>query len=102
MTTKKCDECGEPATIEKDFLGRAFCDGCNRDAERAAELEISPVECCICGDVRRYEKMHWETACFLGLDDLDPTADCSICCDCWCKPTDDLAKLREEARKGCA
>lgn len=100
MTTRKCDECCEPATTEDNWLGQAFCDSCDRDNERAAELALSPVECCICGDVRRYEKMLWETASFLQLDDLAPTEECSICWDCWCKPLENLAGMRDDARKG--
>ncbi len=102
MTTKKCHECFEPATIENEWMGQAFCAGCDRNMELTAERAMSPVECCVCGDVRSHDEMHQECAHFLRLTDLNPADTCSICCDCWNKPLEDLARLREDAQKRCA
>jgi len=74
----KCLDCGEPTD-----------DVCCDDCMEQAETDMSPVECCLCGDVRRHEKFHWEPGCFIrkaispgfvGNDDQYP-----VCSDCWAK-----------------
>ncbi len=82
--------------------GKRFATDATETTNGRLSWRCRPSSVASAGDVRRHEKTLWETARFLGLGDLDPTEDCWILWDCWCKPSEDLAQLREDARKGCA